>query len=66
MSLPTPVLQSINAYWARPLVIGQVKPPKTVLDCKTVRQSVQNYLHAIGYIDSELLDDSVKEVFRVQ
>lgn len=56
----------VNAYWARLLFTGRVKPPKAVANSEEVLLMVQNNPRAIGYIDSDHLDASVKEVFRVQ
>lgn len=64
-SLVNKSVPQVNAYWARLLFTGRVKPPKTLADSTEILQWVQNTPQAIGYIDSTLLDDSVKEVYRI-
>ena len=56
----------MNAYWARLLFTGRATPPSSVVDSQAVLKFVQYNEGAIGYIDSEYLDGTVKEVFRVQ
>lgn len=55
----------INAFWARLLFTGRATPPKALSDGKSVTNTVMNNRDAIGYIDSQYLDDKVKVVFRL-
>lgn len=59
-------IAQVNAYWARLLFTGRATPPQEFSDDKAVIEAVRNAPGAIAYIDSQWLDDSVKEVFRVQ
>jgi ABC-type phosphate transport system substrate-binding protein len=56
----------VNAYWARLLFTGRAKPPTEIASSEQVKLFVRENINAIGYIDSGLLDSSVKEVFRVE
>lgn len=55
----------VNAYWARLLFTGRVKPPQEVADSQSIVEQVKTNQSAIGYIDSDYLDSSVREVFRI-
>ncbi|MGC1509324.1 hypothetical protein [Ketobacter nezhaii] len=55
----------VNAYWAKLLFTGRATPPQTVESAAGVLQAVQSNLNAIGYVDSEDLNGSVKVIGRV-
>ncbi|MDP5253848.1 MULTISPECIES: hypothetical protein [unclassified Vibrio] len=59
-------LAQVNAYWARLLFTGRASPPQELSDDQSIIEAVRKAPGAIAYIDSQWLDDSVKEVFRVQ
>lgn len=56
----------INAYWARLLFTGRATPPRPVPDVKAVLETVRENPAAIGYIDVDSIDDSVKIVAHVK
>ena len=64
-SLVNKSVAQVNAYWARLLFTGRVKPPKEVTDSRAIIELVRTNPSAIGYIDSNYLDASVKEVYRI-
>lgn len=56
----------VNAYWAKLLFTGRASPPRSLTDSETVLRVVRENRDAIGYIESEYLDDTVKVVGQVQ
>ncbi len=56
----------VNAYWAKLLFTGRASPPRALMDPETVLQVVRENRNAIGYIESEYVDDTVKVVGQVQ
>ncbi len=56
----------VNAYWARLLFTGRASPPRSLANSIEVLRTVRDNRGAIGYIDAELVDDSVKVVFRLE
>lgn len=50
----------VNAYWARLLFTGRTRPPKTVEGPSAVLEMVRSNPQAIGYIDSQFLNDNSK------
>ena len=50
----------VNAYWAKLLFTGRASPPRALTDSATVLQVVRENRNAIGYIESEYVDDPVK------
>ncbi len=65
-SLVNKSVAQVNAYWARLLFTGRATPPRIANRSEEIRRLVQENPNAIGYIDSDFLDSSVKEVFRVE
>lgn len=65
-SLVNKSVAQVNAYWARLLFTGRAKPPQEIASSEQVKLFVHENRNAIGYIDSDFLDASVKEVFRVE
>lgn len=55
----------VNAYWARLLFTGRASPPQVLEGSQAVLAAVRDNVNAIGYVDSQDLDDSVKVVGRV-
>jgi hypothetical protein len=50
----------IKAYWSKIIFTGRGQPPRTVASSLELRKAVASNPAAIGYIDSRLLDDSVR------
>ncbi len=55
----------INAYWAKLLFTGRATPPQVLSDDSKVIAVVRDNKNAIGYIDAEAFDGTVKVVARV-
>lgn len=52
----------VNAYWAKLLFTGQSTPPYSLDSSQKVLEVVGKNLNAIGYIDAEEVDETVKTV----
>ena len=52
----------IKAYWSRLIFTGRGQPPQEVSNGTEVKKLVIRNPGTIGYIDSKLVDDSVKEL----
>ena len=50
----------LNSYWARKLFTGQAEAPIVLSDASHVLRTVSSNQNAIGYVNTEDLDDSVK------
>lgn len=61
MSLPR-----VNAYWARLQFSGDTQPPISVPDDRRVVELVARDHNAIGYVDANAVDDSVRIVLRLE
>ena len=59
-------LRSVNSYWARLRFSGLVMPPEELRDSRAVLDRVKHDRSAIGYVDAELVDRSVKVVLRLR
>jgi len=59
MSLP-----QLNAYWARLRFSGRIFPPIALENSTTVIDKVLTNKNAIGYIDSQFVNDSVKVIYK--
>lgn len=55
----------INSFWARLLFTGRATPPQVAPDAKTVINTVMHNREAIGYVDSQSLNNNVKVVYRL-
>ncbi len=53
----------LKAYWAQLIFTGGGSPPSSVNNDNAVKQLVSSKTNAIGYIDSSLVDSSIKVVF---
>lgn len=53
----------LNAYWAKAIFSGDSFPPKILDGSIAVRRSVANNTNAIGYIDKNEVDGTVRIVF---
>lgn len=58
-------LEQIDAYWARLTFTGQASPPQRVADDQAVLQGVRENQDAIGYIDADHADPSVRVLLRL-
>lgn len=54
----------LKSHWAKIIFTGRGKPPKALSSDDTVKNQIANNLSAIGYIDENSLDDSLKVVAR--
>ncbi|WP_081367609.1 type 2 periplasmic-binding domain-containing protein [Alteromonas mediterranea] len=52
----------INAYWSKAIFTGAGNPPKEVASESELLKLVANNPNVIGYVDSSLVDDSVKVI----
>lgn len=53
----------IKAYWSRIIFTGRGEPPKTVSSNVQMKKRIAEDASAIGYIDSKLVDASVRVLF---
>lgn len=56
----------VNAYWARLLFTGRATPPRVLSTPEAVRDVVRANPNAIAYLDSQMVDDQVKIVYRLR
>lgn len=54
-----------KAYWSQLVFTGKGTPPKDVGDDAAVKAQVAANPNAIGYVDSSVVDSSVKVVFKL-
>ena len=59
----TPAL--LKAHWSKMIFTGRGQPPRELAGNAAVRQAVANDPAALGYIDREALDPSVRQVLLV-
>lgn len=57
-------LRQVDAYWARLRFSGQVLPPVALDDSRRVIWAVGHDPSAIGYVDADAVDPSVRVVLR--
>ena len=50
----------LKAYWSRLIFTGRGRPPVDVADAKAMKTMVARNPDAIGYIDSKMVDDTVR------
>jgi ABC-type phosphate transport system substrate-binding protein len=53
----------IKAYWSKILFTGRGRPPPTVSNNLEMKKRISDNPAAIGYIDRNVVDDSVRVVF---
>jgi len=58
-------LAEINAYWARLLFSGRTQPPLALDSVRDVLEKVAQHPNAVGYVDSDSLNDQVKIVYKL-
>ena len=56
-------IEQINAYWARILFTGQTSPPVVLPNDQAVLLEVSKNKDAIGYIDKQHLNNSVRALY---
>jgi ABC-type phosphate transport system substrate-binding protein len=54
--------QQVKAYWAKQVFTGKRLPPKRLTDAEEILTAVSENPNSISYIDSSLVDDSVRVV----
>ncbi|MBF0112626.1 MAG: phosphate ABC transporter substrate-binding protein [Desulfamplus sp.] len=55
-------IKRINAYWVRLKFSGEIQPPPVLPSSVAVRDTVKNNPNSIGYIEADVVDDSVRVV----
>lgn len=58
--------QQVNAYWSRMMFSGQVIPPPQLPDDRTVLDIVRRNTGAIGYVNPQSVDSSVRVVLQLK
>jgi len=58
-------LKQLNAYWARLRFSGAVLPPDTLPNSRAVIEAVGKNRAAIGYVEADSVDSSVKVLLRL-
>ena len=53
----------LKAYWTKVIFTGRGQPPPTVASSIEMKKSLRDNIAAIGYIDSALVDDTVRVLF---
>lgn len=53
----------LKSFWARQVLTGKGQPPTEMSSASGMKSVVSSTLGAIGYLDSTLVDDSVKVAF---
>jgi hypothetical protein len=59
-------LKRINAYWVRLQFSGDIQPPPIMSDSIAMRDAVQKNRHAIGYMPSKYVDESVRVILMLK
>lgn len=57
---------NLNSYWARMLFSSQGQPPRELDSEKAVKQAVAENRSAIGYIDADQVDESVRVLMTLE
>jgi hypothetical protein len=55
----------IKAYWSKLMFSGKGKPPKELSNDNEIKSFIAGEPNAIGYIDEENIDSSVKVIFKL-
>ncbi len=59
-------LSRIKVYWSRLVYSGRGRPPAVLGDGAKIKAWVASHEDAIGYIDREMLDESVRAVLFIE
>jgi ABC-type phosphate transport system substrate-binding protein len=54
--------EQITAYWSRIIFTGRGQPPKEVANSVAIKKLILGNPAAIGYIETNLLDDTIRAV----
>lgn len=57
---------TMNAYWARMIFTAKATPPRELPDTEAVKKMVSNSAHAISYIDTKDVDESIRVIAIVE
>lgn len=52
----------LRAYWSKLIFTGSAQPPRVFNDVATIKRFIADHPSALGYIDEQELDPSVKAV----
>lgn len=52
----------LNSYWSRIIFAGKGQPPFAVSDSQEVMEFIAGNQNMIGYVDTDVVDDSVKVI----
>ena len=52
----------LKSFWSRQVLTGKGHPPREVSSANSMKSVVSSTLGSIGYLDSTLVDDSVKDL----
>lgn len=55
----------VNAYWAKLLFSGRTTPPMIMKNSKQLIETIKNNRNALGYLDSNDLEEGIKVVGRL-
>ena len=55
----------LTSYWSKITFTGKGQPPQRESNDTSVKELVASNPNLIGYIDSSMVDDSVKVIFRM-
>ena len=56
----------LRAYWAAKIFTGKGEPPRQLENCEKVKEFIKASPNGIGYIDSKMVDDTVKVILTFQ
>ncbi|SLM28821.1 conserved hypothetical protein [Desulfamplus magnetovallimortis] len=59
-------LKRLNAYWARLQFSGAIQPPPILQNSKEVVAIIKNVPSAIGYVDTNIVDGSVRVILHLK
>lgn len=65
-SLTERPMAQINAYWARLMFSGRATPPRMLPDSAGILQTVSQNRDAIGYIEEDKINASVRVLFYLE
>lgn len=52
----------LRAYWSKLIFTGRAQPPRVFTDVAAIKRFISDHPNAIGYIDEQELDPSVRAV----
>lgn len=57
---------TMNAYWARMIFTAKATPPQELPNSDSVKKTVANNKNAIGYIEADLVDSTVRVIITIE